>query len=51
MGSVEKRIEALEGRLGTDHEDEQAKHKRIEEKRAEILERLQRVLEQEGKVR
>jgi hypothetical protein len=49
--SLEKRIEALEGRLGTNYEDEQAKHKRIEEKRLEMLERLQRVLEQEGKGR
>jgi hypothetical protein len=49
MGSVEKRIEVLEGRLGTNYEDEQAKRKRIEEKRAEILEKIQRVLEQEGK--
>jgi hypothetical protein len=51
MGSVERRIEALEGRLDTNHEDEQARHRRIEEKRAEILERLERVLEQEGKER
>ncbi len=49
MGGLERRVERLEGHLGTDHEDEQAKHERIEEKRAEILEKLQRVLEQEGK--
>jgi hypothetical protein len=46
MGSIEKRIEALERRCGID-EDPEARERRPEARRADILGRLGRVIDQE----
>ncbi len=46
MGGIERRIKALEGRWGMD-EDPAARERRTKAKRAEILARLQRVIDQE----
>ncbi len=47
MAGLEKRIESLEGRVGLD-EDLEAREKRTEAMRAEILVKLARVIDQEG---
>ena len=48
MGSLEKRIKALEGRCGMNVPDPEARERRMEERRAEIRAKLQRVIDQEG---
>jgi hypothetical protein len=46
MGSIERRIEALETRWGMD-EDPEARERRTEARRAKIFARLQRVIDDE----